>query len=74
MAKYVVIYKDAIVFGNFDENGNFYYYELVRYYNDIHNNKSVNICALDLLIKYNNQFGIEIIDKTNLNFLNDNEI
>lgn len=62
---YLVIYSNCAMFGNFDENKDFYYYELIRYYKDIHNNESINTCIFDLLIKYNKDYKIEIIDKSN---------
>ena len=65
---YLVIYKNCVCFGNFDKDGDFYYYELVRYYPNIHGNESISTCFLDLLIKYKNAFKIEIINKINIEY------
>ena len=65
---YLVIYNNCVMFGNFDEDGDFYYYELIRYYKDEHGNESTNICFYDLLLKYNKDFKIEMIDKRNINY------
>lgn len=65
---YLIIYKNCCMFGNFDENKDFYYYELIRYYKDEHGNESTNNCFFDLLLKYQRQFKIEMIDKRDIEY------
>ena len=66
--EHLMLYQNCVMFGNYDEEGNFYYYELVRYYKDIHDNDSLNKCFIDLLYKYNKEFNIEIIDNSDKEF------
>ena len=61
---YLIIYSNCVMFGNFDENKNFYYYELFRFFDNIHNNKSIDIRFFDYFITYQRQYKIETIDKS----------